>query len=184
MVTLYGAKGLTKREQAQALLKKAAQLCWGMDSLPEHERGERGKPYFPGFPSYHFNLSHSGTWALCALSEHPVGVDIQVVRTSWPPRLVERTCTPEELAWLKRRGDCSEDFAALWACKESAGKECGYGLPYPPSRQTVPLSVFDETVAQDAEGRFFHTYAGPGWRGAVCAWERPPEEIIWLSYLE
>ncbi len=42
---------------------------------------QRGKPYFPS-PRCQFNLSHSGTLALCALSDRPVGVDIQMVRPS------------------------------------------------------------------------------------------------------
>ena len=78
-----------------------------------------------------------------------------------------------------------EDFAALWACKESIGKESGYGLPYPPSRLAVPLpgesTAFSSQKVYALDGRFLRTYAGPGWQGAVCAWERPPEEIIWLE---
>ena len=120
-----------------------------------------------------------------ALSERPVGVDIQVVRPTWSAKLVDRTCTPEERAWLAGLGDRPEDFAALWACKESIGKESGYGLPYPPSRLAVPLpgesTAFSSQKIYALDGRFLRTYAGPGWQGAVCAWERPPEEIIWLE---
>ena len=130
-MVLYGAEHLTERAQAYDLLERAARLHWGWDRLPEMAREERGKPYFPGAPQYHFNLSHSGPFALCALSDRPVGVDIQVVRPAWSPKLVDRSCTPEERSWLAALGDRPEDFAALWACKESMGKESGYGLPYP-----------------------------------------------------
>ena len=99
-MVLYGAEHLTERAQAYDLLERAARLHWGWDRLPEMAREERGKPYFPGAPQYHFNLSHSGPFALCALSDRPVGVDIQVVRPVWPPKLVDRSCTPEERAWL------------------------------------------------------------------------------------
>ena len=118
-MVLYGAEHLTERAQAYDLLERAARLHWGWDRLPELAREERGKPYFPGAPQYHFNLSHSGPFALCALSDRPVGVDIQVVRPAWSPKLVDRSCTPEERSWLAALGDRPEDFAALWACKES-----------------------------------------------------------------
>lgn len=36
-----------------------------------------GKPYLAKEPDIHFNLSHSGEWAVCAISSSPVGVDIQ-----------------------------------------------------------------------------------------------------------
>ena len=184
-MVLYGAQGLTHRAQAQALLERAVQLHWGLEPLPDQARGERGKPYFSQMPRYQFNLSHSSPFALCALSERPVGVDIQVVRPTWSAKLVDRTCTPEERAWLAGLGDRPEDFAALWACKESIGKESGYGLPYPPSRLAVPLpgesTAFSSQKVYALDGRFLRTYAGPGWQGAVCAWERPPEEIIWLE---
>ena len=184
-MVLYGAEHLTERAQAYDLLERAARLHWGWDRLPEMAREERGKPYFPGAPQYHFNLSHSGPFALCALSNRPVGVDIQVVRPAWSPKLVDRSCTPEERAWLAALGDRPEDFAALWACKESMGKESGYGLPYPPSRLSVPLpgdgGPLRPGEAYLLEGRRLRVYAGRGWRGAVCAWEEPPEEIRWLT---
>ena len=92
---------------------------------------------------------------------------------------------PLLLAWLAVLGDRPEDFAALWACKESMGKESGYGLPYPPSRLAVPLPEDGGPLRQGEvyllEGRKLRAYAGQGWRGAVCAWEEPPEEIRWLS---
>ena len=182
---IYGARGLAAREQAHTFLARAAGLHWGLPSLPPIGRRQWGKPYFPARPELEFNLSHSGPFALCALDSAPVGVDIQVVRPVWPPKLVDRSCTPEERAWLAALGDRPEDFAALWACKESMGKESGYGLPYPPSRLSVPLpgdgGPLRPGEAYPLEGRRLRVYAGRGWRGAVCAWEEPPEEIRWLS---
>ena len=184
-MVVYGIRTLTGRSQAQELLARAIQLHWGLERLPAQMRTRWGKPYFPDLPQYRFNLSHSGSFALCALSAHPVGVDIQVVRPAWSPKLVDRSCTPEERSWLAALGDRPEDFAALWACKESVGKESGYGVPHPPSRLSVPLpgdgGPLRPGEAYLLEGRRLRVYAGRGWRGAVCAWEEPPEEIRWLT---
>ena len=61
---LYGAAGLLHRRQAYLLLLQGIRLHWGVEQLPALARGKRGKPYFPDFPDYHFNLSHSGSLAL------------------------------------------------------------------------------------------------------------------------
>lgn len=186
-MVLLGMDNLVRREQAKELLAWGAARCWGLLSLPELAVGERGKPWFPAYPQHHFNLSHSGTFALCALADQPVGVDIQEIRAQWRPSLVSRTCTSQERAWLSSRGDRREDFAQLWALKESAGKQTGYGLPYPPSRQAVPLpplgKPYDpEQVYLLGEVRF-RVYMGKTWRGAACALEDPPKGIQWVDDL-
>ena len=35
------------------------------------------KPYLPACPDFHFNLSHSGTYAICAVAGVAVGCDIE-----------------------------------------------------------------------------------------------------------
>ena len=138
-MVLFGLRGLIRREQARQLLAWSVRRHWGLAPLPELTLWERGKPYFSHLPRRQFNLSHSGTLALCALSDRPVGVDIQVVRPAWRDSLMDRSCTPGERAWLRSRQDRPEEFAALWAAKECLGKQSGGGLPYPPSRLAGPL---------------------------------------------
>ena len=46
------------------------------------ERGEFGKPYLRDFPELHFNVSHSGTKMVLAIShEMPVGIDIEQIKS-------------------------------------------------------------------------------------------------------
>lgn len=185
-MVVYGTRSLERKEQAYELLRLGAAEFWGMEELPPLERGERGKPWMPQLPNRHFNLSHSGTLALCALSAQPVGVDIQVVRV-WRDSLLERSCTTRERAWLRERGDRPEDFAQLWALKESMGKQNGYGLPYPPSRLETPLPPSGEPFrpgeVYTVGPLYLSVYQGEGWQGAVCAMETPPAEIRWVDGL-
>ena len=124
-MVLFGLRELTHRDQARQLLAWSVRRHWGLAPLPELTLWERGKPYFSHLPRRQFNLSHSGTLALCALSDRPVGVDIQVVRPAWRDSLMDRSCTPGERAWLRSRQDRPEEFAALWAAKECLGKQSG-----------------------------------------------------------
>ncbi len=42
--------------------------------------GENGKPNLRDFPHLHFNMSHSGDWIVVAISESPIGVDVEQLR--------------------------------------------------------------------------------------------------------
>ncbi|MCF2662369.1 4'-phosphopantetheinyl transferase family protein [Pseudoflavonifractor phocaeensis] len=176
---LYGASGLTQRQQAHDLLAKAAETHWGLFPLPPLERGPKGKPFFPGREDLTFNLSHSGSLALCALGGTPVGVDIQIVR-AWRPGLPRRVCSPRELAWLGEGPDFWERFCQLWALKESLVKQRGTGLTHPISAIQVPLPT-GEGLLMEQDGLWFRTYCGAGWRGAACGLEQPPEDIQWMT---
>ena len=61
---LYLCSNIARREDAYALLAYAVRQCRGFDALPVLAQQEQGKPYFPNHPDCHFNLSHSGTYAL------------------------------------------------------------------------------------------------------------------------
>lgn len=80
------------------------------EELPEIAKTEKGKPYFPARPDVHFSLSHTDTYVMCAISDSPVGCDIQAVRQV-SDKLKKRTCTEKELAVF--------DFFQLWTLKES-----------------------------------------------------------------
>lgn len=160
---LYGACGIDSRK----LLAWAAEQVWGLAPLPALERGAEGKPCFPDFPQCHFNLSHSGTLLLCALSSRPVGVDIERVR---PRRegLFRYALTQEEYDRFAALGGDWPAFYTLWTRKEAWCKYTGLGLRRQ-WKQSPP------------ENPFARSYAGDGWRAAVWGEEPPPEEIIWME---
>ena len=175
-MVIYGREGIQTRGEAYALLARAVREHWRLDDLPEMARGEHGKPFFPGYPQCRFNLSHSGGFALCALSGREVGADIQQIRPH-RPGFAQQVCSPEELDWLDG-GDFWTRFALLWSMKEAAVKYTGRGLIRPISAIRVPLPREGERLLE-WEGLWFGLYAGPGWRGVVCGEELPPEHIYW-----
>lgn len=174
-MVLYCAKGLASRAQARDLLALAAAEHWGLSPLPEIARREHGKPFFPGREELHFNLSHSGDLALCALDGAPVGVDIQIVKT-WRTGLPGRVCSPEELAWLEGQPHLWPAFARLWTLKEARAKESGKGLSTSIRDIRIPLPA--EGPVQ-LDGLWFRTWTGLGWAAAVCGHDQPPDTLIW-----
>ena len=164
-MVIYAARDLTSRGQARDLLALAVRETWRLSPLPEIARREGGKPYFPGHEGLHFNLSHSGDLALCALDSAPVGVDVQIVR-EWRPGLPARVCSGAELDWLEGQPDLWSAFTLLWTLKEARVKCTGQGLRRPPREISVPLLEPGETG--DWDGFRFTALAGEVWRGALC----------------
>lgn len=88
-----------------------------------YDADENGKPYFKEIDGAYFSLSHSGEYAVCAVSGKPVGVDIQALRRL-NEGIVKRCFTESE------RGRLTDDasFTALWARKEAVSKAVGLGI--------------------------------------------------------
>lgn len=165
MTVIFGIKGEDGRVLSRPLLAAATEKAWGWANVPELELSSRGKPEFAGKPGHWLSLSHSGGYALCALSEDgPVGVDIEVVRPH-RKRLPDYTLNEAE----KETFDGSwEDFARIWTLKESWCKREDTPL-FPPRNVATPPPC--------PHGN----YAGTDWRAAVCCCGAPPDKIIWLE---
>ena len=164
MTEVYAAAGEDGRLLAWPLLAAAARQRWGWTALPPVERSPRGKPLFAGEGERWFSLSHSGGLALCAVSDAPVGVDVEVVRS-------RRTALPGYVLGAEELEEFDgswEDFYRLWTRKESWCKREDAPL-YPPRRVETPPPCPHRS------------YAGAGWRAAVCCWDAPPRDIIWLE---
>lgn len=89
--------------------------------------GQGGKPYFKNYP-YYFNLSHSGDYVVCALSEREVGIDLQEHRGAAFERVAQRYFSSAEVFALMHAQDRAAFFFRLWARKEAYGKLIGKGI--------------------------------------------------------
>ncbi len=123
MYTLYAIRH-PGHEGGRLLLRHALAQA-GLSPDLELRRLPNGKPYLPGL---HFNLSHSGAWAVCAVSDGPVGVDLERERPLRSP--VERKLTAAEQSYLSMLdpGQRQSAFFDLWVLKEAALKQTGEGL--------------------------------------------------------
>ena len=119
-------KKLEKAKNKNLSAGVEALLCYAIGEKPRYSYNENGKPYFVNNELF-FNLSHSGSYVACALSDKPVGVDIQKV---WPFKesVASKVCTKEELASLRESPNKEETFCLLWAKKEAFVKKNGDGI--------------------------------------------------------
>ena len=89
------------------------------------DEDERGKPYLPA-SCLHISLSHSGGYAAAAVSDTPVGIDLQEVRRISDP-VLRRYFSPAERSWIGTEGSADRAIR-LWTMKEAYGKLFGTGV--------------------------------------------------------
>lgn len=92
------------------------------------ERTVYGKPYFRDEPRVQFSISHTGSYAACAVSLVPCGLDIQEIRPIRSKRLLERTMSEEEQQAITTAENSEWEFCKYWSMKESFLKLTGEGI--------------------------------------------------------
>ncbi len=95
-----------------------------------------GKPGLK-MPGVHFNLSHSGDYAMIVLSDRPVGVDIEGRKMDITNVAKRFFCKEEYEDIMRGKNDkeVADRFLKYWTLKEAYVKYLGRGL-------SVPLNAF------------------------------------------
>ena len=155
------------------------------------ETGEHGKPFLkpdqsgirlPDGKPVHYNLSHSGEYAACVISDSPAGVDIEKERTIRPG--IMRFLTDEEKVAVERDPNPYSRFFDFWVLKESYMKAVGTGFAKPPSSFSIRMEdgcyqVYDQGVRQDIGCYLFRLQGG--YHLAVCAETKGKKEELSLE---
>ncbi len=161
---------------AGALLEMAL-AAEGVDDFTMAEE-KNHKPCLAGRPELKFNLSHSGTKVLCALSDSDIGCDVEKI-TEIDMGIARRFFFAEEYEALLRcpAGERRNTlFFRTWTCKESFMKATGLGFALPLRDFCIMLDGAVPTVRQHVDGRtyYFREFdPGDGYRCAVCSAEKP-----------
>ena len=150
----------------ELLLIKALEAAAPGISLPLNiSCGKDGKPEI--FDSgISFNLSHSGSFAACAVSDSPVGLDIQTER-DYNARLAEKHFSAQERRYIEGSENKAYAFTKLWSMKESVVKILGTGLKRPLSSFTVDPER--NTACLDGRMLYFHHSLIYGCHLALCS---------------
>lgn len=129
-----------KRTVAGEMLARKAIAQWcrvEADSI-KFDTAEHGKPFAVGL-NVEFNISHSGDIVVCAVSDQPVGIDIELIRPV-DLRTAKHFCTPEDLKYLFGHTPSEDEFIKteeeailhrffqIWTAKEAYCKCMGTGI--------------------------------------------------------
>ena len=130
----YGSKEVAlRRLLGEALVRFALKRYWQLTSGDYRiARGEKGKPFIVGVENVFFNISHSGDYVVCSVSDREIGIDIEK-RAKARMEVAGRFFHEEEMAILKTlEGDKQDQlFFNYWSVKESFLKYIGTGLTRP-----------------------------------------------------
>jgi len=95
---------------------------------------EKGKPYFPDFYDFKFNITHGGSIiAVAFCNNYEVGIDVEATDRKVNLMIAERYFTQSESEFLEIMPEQqrSHTFLRLWTIKEAYLKMTGDGLSKP-----------------------------------------------------
>lgn len=107
-----------KRTVAGEMLARQAIAEWCC-ATPESivfDIKEHGKPYAKDL-AVEFNISHSGNIVMCAVSNSPIGIDIEKIR-SVDISVIKRVCNNDELDYVLQDNSYKR-FFEIWTFKEA-----------------------------------------------------------------
>ena len=141
---------------AYQLLQRGLREAYGITENPIFEYNEHGKPSIVGHPEIFFNLSHCKEAAACAISDRPVGIDVESFRT-FKDSLVRYTMSDDECQRIFSAERPEVEFIRLWTMKEAALKLIGTGI-----------SNDLKTVLSDHPDLHFTTHVAPQYVYTSC----------------
>lgn len=123
-----------KRSLAGDILTKRylSKLYGVREDAIEIKRGEHGKPYVLNLPA-HFNVSHSGKYTILAISDKPIGIDIEIIE-EFSAILAKKLFNEDELSYIagngpsRKKSEMQRSFYEIWTAKEAYLKYLGSGI--------------------------------------------------------
>ncbi len=187
--TLYRSVSPSRREKVDRVRPQGGKLLsLGAGVLLEASLAELGvtaprlvlganeKPYLADGEGLFFNLSHSGTKVLCALSDGEIGCDVEQVLES-RARVAQRYFHPLEIQALNQCKNPQAQMALfykLWTLKESFLKVTGLGFQLPLDAFCVEVEGDTITVNHRVNDKAyeFRTFFKDGYQYALCSGNR------------
>jgi len=145
----FGKELTAHLDKKKGAVKYASCSAWNLLFQTLSENGlpistvaftDTGKPYLPD-SSIHISLSHSHGLCAVAVADKPVGVDVEVIKKTYPPHLIERSLTDAEKAVY------DGDFTHIWCRKEAVAKMTGEGITgYPVNIDTTEYKFIEQQI--------------------------------------
>ena len=106
--------------------------CDGYDKSYDYKikYQKKGKPYFKDYKELNFNITHSGKYVACAISDKPIGIDMEGNRKD-VCSVARRFFNKDESEWVcmaESESEQKERFLKIWTFKEAYSKMTGDGI--------------------------------------------------------
>ncbi len=150
---------------AELLLGYAVKQETGAKMPVKWDTDENGKLYLTDFDGLYVNLSHSNNYAVCAVHDKPIGVDIQY-KKECDMKMANRFFADDEVDFINNSTDKDSAFFEIWTKKESFVKAIGKGITMPLSS----FSVLDDKIEYNGAVYCFKEYKvkQDGYKMFVC----------------
>ncbi len=112
---------------AYLLLCDGLEREYGITDKPVFAYGGHGKPSIIGHEDIHFNLSHCKTAVACAISDKPIGIDVESIRPV-KEAVIRYAMNDDEVQQILTSPNPDLEFTRLWTIKESVLKLTGEGI--------------------------------------------------------
>lgn len=110
------------------LLQRALMQEYGISQCPRFSFAPNGKPMLsfetPMLPVIHFSMSHCRLAVACAVSDKPVGIDVETF-DHYDEEVARRVMNDDEMQRILSSPDPAVEFTRLWTMKESLYKMRG-----------------------------------------------------------
>lgn len=111
---------------AYRLLHRALQQEYGISELPHFSYASNGKPSIMHHTRYtiYFSMSHCPSAVACAVSDTPVGIDVENFE-HYDEELARHVMNDDEMRRILSSANPAVEFTRLWTMKESLYKMKG-----------------------------------------------------------
>ncbi|PEM20850.1 4'-phosphopantetheinyl transferase family protein [Bacillus wiedmannii] len=131
-----------------------------------------GKPYLFNYNNFHFNISHSGNWVVCAYGGNSVGVDVEEIVDI--DLNITKFFAEEEKKYIYsgKKDEIQERFFDIWTLKESYIKAVGMGMSIELHSFAVSIQGLKPKLLSgfnDNSNFYFKQYKLPNYKLSVCS---------------
>ena len=112
----------------------------------EFEYNKYGKPYLKNGCDFFFNISHSGSWIACGVSNHEIGIDIEEIKDI-DLKIANHFFSRGEQKYIFQTSiDRNRRFMIIWCLRECYTKQLGKGLLIPMDSYEIVIQRKDYKV--------------------------------------
>lgn len=120
------------------------------NSAIKFDTNHYGKPLLKNYKNFHFNISHTHNAIAVAITDSPVGIDLEKVKEV-DLKIAKRFFTEREIDYIICGDNLAKRFFEVWTKKEAYIKYVGKGLSIPLKSFSV-LDIAEKIVTTEKDG--------------------------------